>query len=123
MDGQSVQETWNKKRIFFALFVLALALVGFYFLKTRILISPSQGQSVEGISDERKFAEPTKTSIQDTVKEKINNLKEQVLGLNVMEIASSSPQVQKIINDIKSWEEYPANQVKGICKQICGCSQ
>jgi hypothetical protein len=35
-----------------------------------------------------------------------------------VEIASSSPQMQKILNDIKSLEQYPANQAKEFCRQI-----
>jgi hypothetical protein len=37
-----------------------------------------------------------------------------------MEVASSSPQVQKILNDIKALQQYPANQIKDLCRKICG---
>ena len=58
--------------------------------------------------------------MQKAVAEKIESLKQDVRGLNIVEIASSSPQVQKILNDIKFLEQYPANQAKEICKKICG---
>jgi regulatory protein YycI of two-component signal transduction system YycFG len=120
MEEESVQ-SWNKKRIFIAVFLLVLLLTGGYFFKTRILgeaqLQPSK--SVEGISTKDESAELPEIDIQKAMKEKIGSLKQQVAGLNVSDIASSSPQVQKILNDIKSLQEYPGNQMKEICNSIC----
>lgn len=114
--------SWNKKRIFIAIFLLALLITGGYFFKTKILVGSSQqAKLVKGISTQVKTAEPEfKINVQEAVREKINSLKEQVSGLNMLEIASSSPQVRKILNDIKSLEQYPVNQAQEICKKICG---
>lgn len=122
MDEAGAGESWNKKRIFIAVFLLALFIAGGYFLKAKVFIDSSQqAKSVKGISTEEKPTEPPfKINVQEAVREKINSLKEQVSGLDVMEIASSSPQMQKILNDIKSLEQYPTNQVKEICRKICG---
>lgn len=123
MEEVNEGASWNKKRIFAALILILLLAIGGYFFKTRILdenLSP-QTKSIKGISTAEKTTEPPfRTSIQDAVKEKINSLKQEVAGLNISEIASSSPQVQKILNDIKALEQYPTNQVKEICKKICG---
>jgi len=120
MEEESVQ-TWNKKRIIIAVFLLTLLLIGGYFFKIRILgeaqLQPAK--SVEGISTKDENAELPEINIQKAVKEKIDSLKQQVAGLNVSDIASSSPQVQKILNDIKSLQEYPENQMKEICNSIC----
>lgn len=125
MEKPRNEATWNKKRIFAGLLLLlivALA-VGGYFFKTRVLGENLREPTkiVKGINTKEKDTGPElKINVQEAVKEKIDSIKQQVLGLNIAEIASSSPQVQKIISDIKSLEQYPTNQVKEICRKICG---
>ncbi len=133
MDEVNAQESWNKTRIFSALFLVTLLAVGGYFvLKTQVLdmmLSPKDVKSVKGISSQGEVKNNEKddidkkngdTGIEGTIKEKFEDLKKEASSLNIAEIASSSPQIQKIISDIKSLEEYPVNQVKEICRQICG---
>lgn len=123
MEEVVKKESWNKKKIFITVFLLILLIVGGYLFKIRVLgkNSSQPAKSTKGISAAETTTQPEpKINIQEAVKEKINNLKQEVSGLNVLEIASSSPQVQKILNDIKSLEQYPVNQVKEICKKICG---
>jgi spore coat protein CotF len=124
MDEVSTQESWNKKRIFAAVFLITILIAGVYLFKTRIIntsLSSQDSTSVKGVSSEKEKAkEDLSIEIQGAIKERINNLKQEVSSLNVVEVASSSPQVQKILNDIKSLEQYPVNQAKEICRQICG---
>lgn len=129
MEEIKNEESWNKKRIFVALFLIILLAVGGYFFKTKILDSnPSFSQdilkSVKGTSNVREENKKQEgnlgINVQKAVQDKINSLKQEVSGLDILEVASSSPQIQKIINDIKSLEQYPANQAKEICKKICG---
>ena len=129
MDEIKKEESWNKKRIFAALFLIAALIIGGYFFKTKVLGSKSLSpldilRSVKGTSDVKDKSKVPKEdlniNVQKAVQEKIESLRQDVKGLNIVEIASSSPQVQKIINDIKSLEQYPINQAKEICKQICG---
>jgi len=121
-----MEESWNKKRIFAALILIILLAIGGYFFKTRVLGKNSTFsnpfKSVKSTSSEEKNGggENLNVGLQKAVKEQLNNLKQEASGLNILEIASSSPQVQKIINDIKSLEQYPTNQAKEICKKICG---
>lgn len=116
-----MEESWNKKRIFAAFILIILLVAGIYFFKSRLLDLNLSPKSVKGInSEEKKEKEDFTTDIQGAVKEKINSLQQEVSSLNIMEVASSSPQIQKIINDIKSLEQYPTNQAKEICRQICG---
>lgn len=123
------KESWNKKRIFVTLFLTMILITGGYFLKSKVFGSKSTAasdslKSVKGTSsvkDKSKVPEKNlNINVQKAVQEKLESLKQDVKGLNIVEIASSSPQVQKIINDIKSLEQYPINQAKEICKQICG---
>lgn len=123
MEEVNTGASWNKKRIIIAVFLLILLIVGGYFFKTRVLDGNLllQLKSVKGISTQESTNKPAfKLNIQEAVKEKINSIKQEVSGLDVVEIASSSPQVQKILNDIKSLEQYPTNQLKEICRKICG---
>ncbi|MBI4096400.1 MAG: hypothetical protein HY425_01655 [Candidatus Levybacteria bacterium] len=126
MDGVKTEESWNKTRIFIASFLITLLAIGAYFYKTHFLdksLSPKEVKSVKGVSLEdknRNGGKNTNIDIQGTVKDKLDNLKQEVSGLNISEIASSSPQIQKIINDIKSLEQYPVNQIREVCRQICG---
>jgi len=122
MEEVNTEESWNKKRIFIAIFLLALLILGGYFFKTRVLGENlfQQLKLVKGESTQEQVAEPIKLNIQEAVKEKIDSLKQEVSNLDIVEIASSSPQMQKILNDIKSLEQYPTNQLKEICKKICG---
>ncbi|OGH24370.1 MAG: hypothetical protein A3B47_01225 [Candidatus Levybacteria bacterium RIFCSPLOWO2_01_FULL_39_24] len=123
MEEVDTQESWNKKRIFIAVFLFILLIAGGYLFKIRFLDEylSQQAKSVKGVGTAEKITEPAfKTNIQEALKEKINNLKQEVSGLNISEIASSSPQVQKILKDIKSLEQYPTNQIKEICRKICG---
>jgi hypothetical protein len=117
--GEINKETWNKKRVFLSIFLLALLIIGGgYLFRDKIFISSSrQLKSVEGASTSTV---DTAANVQETVKEKIDNLKQEVSGLNLMEVASSSSQVQKILNDIKALQQYPANQIKDLCRKICG---
>jgi hypothetical protein len=118
-------ESWNKKRIAIAIVLLALLIAGGCFLKIYVLDKNSSGikESVKGVSIEENNSSSgsdSKINIQEVVREKINSLKQEVSGLDVLEIATSSAQVQKILNDIKALEQYPTNQIKEICRKICG---
>lgn len=122
MEKVDVGESWNKKRIIAVILLVMVSIIGGYFFKTRVLGENlfQQLKSVKGIGVEESATQPAfRLNIQEAIKEKINNIKQEVTGLDVMEIASSSPQVQKILRDIKSLEQYPVNQARDMCKKIC----
>lgn len=137
MDKIHTIETWNKKRVFITLLIIVL-LIGFG-IKTFVLdknkdffamlSSPAFLKSVMGVNTQKedrvKGEKSTKKNtsslpIQATIKEKLDELKKEVNSLNIVDIASSSPQIQKIINDLNVLKEYPANEAKEICQKICG---
>lgn len=127
MEEIKREESWNKTRIFAVLFLVLLLAIGGYFFKTRVLdtkLSSSQpSRSVKGTSVEENNKEKkglNALNVQKALQEKLEDLKQEVASLNILEVASSSSQIQKIINDIKSLEQYPTNQAKEICRQICG---
>ncbi|MDP2638230.1 MAG: hypothetical protein Q8P26_04180 [Candidatus Levybacteria bacterium] len=131
MEKVKDDASWNKGRIIAALLLVSVLIIGGIFYKTKVLdinSSPSQEsnilRSVKGTSSESEDGNSIKNrfnvNVQEALSKKLQSLKEEVTGLNIVEVASSSPQVQKILNDIKTLEQYPVNQAKEICRQICG---
>lgn len=131
MEEAENVEVWNKKKIFMTFLVFALLVGGGYLLKTNVLDKNKDFlKAVKGINIEKGNKTKSLNSntnlrsnslpIQATIKEKLDELKKEVNNLNVIDIASSSPQVQKIINDLNSLKQYPVNEAKEICQKICG---
>lgn len=129
MEELKNEETWNKKRIFIAIFLIIALIIGGYLMKTKVFGNRSLSpfdilKSVKGISNVKKDDKTQEKSLSVNAKkalqDKINSLKQEVSGLNILEIASSSSQVQKILRDIKSLEQYPETQAKEVCRKICG---
>ena len=61
----------------------------------------------------------SKEKLEDVIRGQIDSIKEQAVNIDTSEIASSSPQIQKLINDLKSLQDYPKSQIKKACEQIC----
>ena len=130
MDKTGSIETWNRKRIVFAFMVVALLGLGAYSLKNIILSKSKQFslKSVMGINSQKdnkikSLSDNSKSAsipLQAVIQEKLDTIKKDINGLNIVDIASSSPQVQKIINDLNSLKDYPKHEVKDICQKICG---
>lgn len=125
------QQSWDKKKIFLTVVALAVLAVVGVVLKNYLLDSkgsnlnspPNTQSSVKGSS-----VSPTPTvtitlpSVQSISQEalgNINNIKQEINKLNVQELATSSPQIQKIVNDIKSLPNIPGQQAKDICLKVC----
>ncbi len=116
LKKEKEESQWDKKKIiFFVLISLFLVAAG-YGLKSIILPESFENQNysylkksdVKGASDVRK-----------NVQEQINNLKNEAQNIDLVDIATSSPQVQKVINDLKAIQDYPKNQLKETCEKIC----
>lgn len=88
---------------------------------------PSSTKSVEGAktsSDSQDSAEssspPENSGLPNIdVSEKLEALKKEAGKIDVDQIASSSPQIQKVLNDLKALEKVPQNQAKNMCLNIC----
>lgn len=132
------QETWDKKKIVIFITVVAILVVIGFYAKTKYFgnsqkqsfVPFKSSQEVAGENIESNDSEDSSTnskdsfsSIQDNIKnnaqQKLESIKQQIANLNALEVATSSPQVQKIINDLKSLEQYPSNQAKEMCQKIC----
>ncbi|OGH03089.1 MAG: hypothetical protein A2798_01520 [Candidatus Levybacteria bacterium RIFCSPHIGHO2_01_FULL_37_17] len=107
------EANWDKKKIFIFFSVLILILL---FLSYRLVqfntSEPAElpNSQIKGISAD---------DLSKNVKETISNLQKQAENLDIEEVATSSPQVQKIINDLKSLKDVPKNELKNTCERIC----
>jgi hypothetical protein len=117
--------SWNKKRIFIGFIVIlaALSLLG-YGIKTFVLgknIDFFSKKTTLGTSTQKQenASLPSASSLQNSLQQKLGDIQQQVSKLDIADIASSSPQVQKLINDLNALKDYPSNQIKDICQKIC----
>lgn len=125
-----IEETWNKKRLFLgaiALILLIAGLVSFKILVLDINQNSSQkpisksSKSVKGESTDVNSSsqENAASGLKNNIQDQLNAIKQEASSINLAEVATSSPQVQKVIDDIKSIQNLPRNQAKGFCEQIC----
>ncbi len=127
------QQSWDKKKILLTVFVLAGLIIAGLGLKNYLLDSqgsnlnsaPSTQNSVKGSSVSPTPAPtvattlPSAQSIGQGALQSINNIKQEINKLNVADLATSSPQIQKIVNDIKGLPNVPGQQAKDICLKVC----
>lgn len=106
----------NKKRFLTIVFIIIiLGLLG-YSAKTFLLGGNKLnlfGKSVKGISTQKQ------ETASNILQQKLADIQQQVSKLNIADIASASPQVQKLIKDLNALKDYPSNQAKDICQKIC----
>lgn len=137
-----VGDSWDKKKIVVSVIIIFFLAGVAYAAKTYVLdssdtktlkkVSTKSSGEVAGISiedikdssaDENNDQPPpfsfSPATIRTDVQQKIDALKEQVTNLKVEEVASASPQIQKVINDLKALEQYPKSQAKQMCENIC----
>ncbi len=114
----------DKKRIFILVFIIIIVGLLGYSAKT-LLLGKNKfnllGKSVKGISTQKQenASLPSASSLQNSLQQKLGDIQQQVSKLDIADIASSSPQVQKLINDLNALKEYPSNQIKDICQKFC----
>lgn len=111
---EKIVESWNKKRVGIALCIILFLIVGVvYFLKNNFSIGKRSQQTAQTrfLSSKERF--------EDVVQGEFDSIKKQAMDIDVGELASSSPQIKRIIEDLKSLQDYPKNQIKEACTQIC----
>lgn len=73
-------------------------------------------EKIKGVFEEQKEeSKPGSSSIQ----QRLEIIKREVNSINIKEIASSSPQIQKILLDLKNLQSLPENQAREACYNIC----
>jgi len=120
------EEIWDKKKIIAGI-LLFLILIGsiigvkLYVLPKSIARHIPIGPAVEGAST--SFISPTPASISlpttEDLQKKILELQNQITHLNLNDIASSSPQIQQLIQQVQQLPKAPGNAAKEACVQLC----
>lgn len=115
---------WDKRKILITTCIAIVAVILAVELKSRFLPG---SESVLGESSEKKpmsaqkpDIKPPNINFQSGVNSKISEIKQNINGLNAVEVASSSPQIQKVLQDIQGIKDLPSNQAKEMCLKICG---
>lgn len=113
-----VQE-WDKRKLLIAIFLLLILIILGGFGLFRHL---NKNVDVAGLSTQKDVSEIKKPALdlKNNVAGNIESIKKEVNGINVAEVASSSPQIQKVLRDIQGIKDLPANQAKDACLKICG---
>ena len=109
------ESQWDKRKIIiFCILIIVLLFVGLL-LKDSILGKSykvsSVSQKINGISPQ--------IDVKKTVQDQINTLQQEANNINLADMATSSPQVKKVINDLKALKDLPNNQLKQACVNIC----
>lgn len=113
---------WDRKKILITGFFLivgllvALELKGMFLDKNKSLLGESSKAQPVNI-EKPNISFPI--NIQSEVGPKIDEIKKNINNLDVNEVASSSPQIQKVLNDIQSIKNLPANEAKQTCLKLC----
>lgn len=109
---KKVEQEWDVKKIFFTFAIIVVILFVGIWLKRGYFAQINSKSVVKDASIEVP-------NLQKVVQSKIDNIKGEAAKINVEEVATSSPQVQKVINDLKSIQSYPNDQAKTMCEKIC----
>lgn len=123
MKEVEFEESWNKKRILIAfIFIAALGLLAYVFRGSISDMFPKNRENSTNKSPSSKegvLSTKSEANIEETLGKQIESIKKEAGNINLEEIASSSAQIQKIINDVKSLQDIPKNEAKDACFKIC----
>lgn len=118
---QVVNEVWDIKKILAGIFIIGVIIfTAKIYVLDKNLQNENLGTKLEGASvkSDKTIALPSQDLKKD-LNQRLNDLKEDVNSINVVEVATSSPAVQKILNDLKNLQNLPQNQAKEACFNIC----
>ncbi|MBI2032497.1 MAG: hypothetical protein HYV38_02915 [Candidatus Levybacteria bacterium] len=117
---KKIEESWDRKKVFLALSLVIILLIFGFFGSNRYFGQPKTEVKGDAIKEEvKKTIEKPNINIKRDLESKVNAIREDVDSLDVKEVASSSPQIQKVLNDIKSIQNLPSNEAREACMKIC----
>lgn len=127
---EKYEEVWDFRKIAIGVVILLLLITGAVFAKKLYFhesLAPSSFipklPSVAGVATGPDTAKANHVKItlpsQQDVQNQIQKIRAQVSNLNVAEIASSSPQVQQVLQQIQNLPNAGTSQVKDACIRLC----
>lgn len=116
-------EQWDKKRIVITAFFVIVAILAVKEVKTTFFPSNDSvlGQSVEIAPTpiKKPDIELPRFNVANEVGSRISEIKNNINSLDPKEVASSSPQIQKLLHDMEGIKDLPSNEAKSACMKIC----
>ncbi len=113
---------WDKKRILTTLLFGIIAIFLVMELKHRFF----PDTNILGESTVKKASEIEKPSVkgpnmdlESKVGSTLNEVKNNINQIDPEEVATSSPQIQKVLNDIQGIRDLPADKARNTCMKIC----
>lgn len=124
MEENQTYETWDAKKILAGLLLFAIIALSFKIFvldnkSSKVLDSKSANVQGTRTSETPVPAPTSSEDIKKNIETKLTDLKKEVNNINVVEIATSTPAVQKVLNDLKSLQSLPQSQAKEACFKIC----
>lgn len=115
----AASEPWDRKKILIA--VLFVLVIFFAFLYVKDAFFPDKKTSVKGTFSSRPQTRQDKEirKASDNFQAKLDEIQNNLKNLNAVDIATSTPQVQKILNDIGALQNLPRDQARQACEKIC----
>jgi hypothetical protein len=121
MDKNNEEEaSWSLPKILAG--IAFLGIVGWFVYQNKSLILSYNNEptkDVAGVQTQRVENNANVSVPHIDLQEKINEITQQVSNLDIKDVASSSPQVQKVLHDMESLKDLPKSQAKDACMKIC----
>ena len=114
MQEVKFEESWNKKRVGIAFIALLLLAGGVVYIFRNSLLSAKSHRT-----QNQKALPAYSSNLEDVVQKQIQTIRQQAENIDVEEVASSSPQIQNLINDLKTLQNLPKDKTKEACYNIC----
>lgn len=108
------EEVWDKKKIVITVLITVVISAGLVYSANILGLIEFQKPLTKNSSSKSIYL-PSKIDVED----KLEEVKQEINALDIAEIASSSPQVKKILQDLRFLQEYPGNQAREMCQRIC----
>lgn len=116
-------EEWDKKRVIVTAFFVVVAILAVREIKTTFFSNNDevlgQNVSVSPTPIKKPDVEIPRFNVANEVGSKIEELKKNIEGLDPVEVASSSPQIQKVLKDMEGLKDLPSNEAKSMCMKLC----
>lgn len=115
-------EEWDKKKIiitsFFAIVAILAAaeIKGTFFPGSVGVLGESTNKPTPIKKPDMK---PPKFNVVSEVGSTINEIRKNIEELSAEEVATTSPQIQKVLQDIQGIKDLPTNQARDMCLKIC----
>jgi hypothetical protein len=113
---------WDKKRVIIAIGLVILAIIFVKEIKDNFF----PNYSILGESTVKKVAEVKKPEIespdlnlQSKVSNSLDDIKDNISSIDPEEVATSSPQIQKVLRDIQGIKNLPVDKAKEACYKVC----